>query len=95
MYNFGNRLREEREKLDVNQKEFSIMMKITEVTQSNYENEKRIPDAAYLKKAAKAGIDVNYVVTGERCISEKKMLLIEELEKKLKEAMELLTSLKS
>ncbi len=47
-------------------------MEINDVTQSNYEKSKRTPDATYLNKAAKAGIDVNYVITGEKCISQEK-----------------------
>jgi len=95
MINFAKRLREERAKIYGHQKDFAQLMEISEVTQSNYENGKRIPDAEYLNKAAKAGIDVNYVITGEKCISQEKMEDLNEIEKKLSEALALLQNIKS
>ncbi|HCQ47505.1 MAG TPA: hypothetical protein DIW53_12295 [Achromobacter sp.] len=41
------------------------------VAQSNYENDKRNPDAAYLAGVAAAGADVLYIVTGARSVSPK------------------------
>lgn len=41
----------------------------TRQSQSLYEKGERMPDAAYLAAIAKAGIDVKYVITGDRGLS--------------------------
>lgn len=66
----GNRLREERKRIGLDQGPFGQIGGVQTVAQSNYENGKRMPDAAYLEKVAAAGVDVLYVLTGTRSLSE-------------------------
>ncbi|MDH1629301.1 helix-turn-helix domain-containing protein [Pseudomonas mosselii] len=62
----GDRLKEERERLGLNQTEFSALAGASKNSQYNYEKGERSPDANYLAAAATQGVDVLYVVTGER-----------------------------
>jgi transcriptional regulator with XRE-family HTH domain len=60
------RLREERERLGLSQTEFGQIGGVKKVAQINYEKGVRQPDAAYLAAIAAAGVDVLYVLTGQR-----------------------------
>lgn len=62
----GGRLREERERLLLNQSLFAARVGVSRMSQVNYESGKRSPDAVYLRAAYEAGIDVGYVITGKR-----------------------------
>ena len=62
----GDRLREERARLDRNQDEFAEIGGVQRRAQSNYERGERCPDADYLSRVAEAGVDVLYVLTGRR-----------------------------
>jgi transcriptional regulator with XRE-family HTH domain len=62
----GERLREERERLGLTQAELGEIAAVAKNTQHNYEKGVRSPDAAYLAAVAAAGVDVLYVVTGQR-----------------------------
>ncbi|MFG0460786.1 helix-turn-helix domain-containing protein [Pseudomonas sp. yb_1] len=62
----GERLKEERERLGLNQTEFAALAGASKNSQYNYEKGERSPDANYLAAAAKQGVDVLYVVTGVR-----------------------------
>lgn len=62
----GQRLREERERLGLNQVDFGAVGGVKKVAQINYEKGERQPDAAYLSAVAAAGVDVLYVLTGVR-----------------------------
>lgn len=62
----GDRLRLERERLGMSQTALGDLAKVGRKTQFNYESGDRFPDAAYLAAVAAAGVDVRYVVTGER-----------------------------
>ncbi|WP_010226708.1 helix-turn-helix domain-containing protein [Pseudomonas donghuensis] len=64
--NIGERLREERARLGFNQAEFAAFAGVAKTSQFNYEKGERSPDAAYLAAVAVKGVDVLYVVTGER-----------------------------
>jgi len=66
LLNIGERLREERARLGLNQGDFAAVAKVSKTTQFNYEKGERSPDAAYLEAVAAAGVDVLYVVTGFR-----------------------------
>lgn len=66
MVNFGDRLQEERLKLNLNQEEFGKIGGVTKKTQHLYENNSRTPDANYLALIEKYGVDVMYVLTGVR-----------------------------
>lgn len=65
MTDFGTRLRDERIKLGLSQTEFGGHGGVRKNTQSKYETNERSPDALYLAKVAKIGVDVQYVLTGE------------------------------
>lgn len=62
----GKRLKEERLRLHLNQDDFSQEAGITRKTLFGYETGARAPDAGSLSVWAKMGLDVAYVVTGER-----------------------------
>lgn len=62
----GDRLKEERLRLGLNQSDFAALAQVAKNSQLNYEKGERSPDAAYLAAVAAAGVDVLYVVTGER-----------------------------
>ena len=64
----GDRLKEERERLRLNQTDFAALAGASKNSQYNYEKGERSPDANYLAAAAKCGVDVLYVVTGTRQI---------------------------
>jgi len=63
---FGARLAEERKRLGLKQAEFAALVGTDVPKQSLYENDRRSLRAAYLAKAAAAGVDVLYVLTGQR-----------------------------
>lgn len=62
----GERLREERERLKLTQPAIAEAAGTTKQTQHAYETNRTPPKASYLSKVASLGIDVAYVVTGER-----------------------------
>lgn len=62
----GARIREERELKGLSKTAFAKLLGIHRNTQGNYESGEREPDAAYLANAAKADVDIGYVLTGER-----------------------------
>ena len=66
MLNFGERLKEERVRLGYNQADFAAVAGVAKTSQFNYEKGERCPDTAYLAAVAAIGLDVLYVVTGER-----------------------------
>ncbi|WP_150805588.1 helix-turn-helix domain-containing protein [Pseudomonas fluorescens] len=62
----GQRLREERKRLEFSQHALANLCDVAENAQGNYENGKRRPTATYLSLASGAGIDVVFVLTGTR-----------------------------
>jgi transcriptional regulator with XRE-family HTH domain len=62
----GQRLREERERLGLSQAAMATSTEVDRKTQLNYESGEREPKAEYLARAAKLGVDVQYVVTSVR-----------------------------
>ena len=62
----AERLREARENLGFSQEAMGAIGGVTKLTQFNYEAGKRCPDANYLAALAKVGVDVLYLVTGQR-----------------------------
>lgn len=62
----GERLRVEREKLGLSQEAFGKAGGVGRKTQFNYESGERAPDALYLSLLAELGVDVHFVLTGER-----------------------------
>ena len=62
----GARLREERERLGLNQEGFGQLGGVRKQAQLLYEKEERKPDSDYLSAIAEGGADVLYVLTGQR-----------------------------
>ncbi|WP_121863194.1 helix-turn-helix transcriptional regulator [Burkholderia sp. Nafp2/4-1b] len=68
MGSLGERLREERIRIGLSQKEFGAIAGMTKQTQFNYEAGTRSPDVIYLMALRSVGIDLWYVLTGERSL---------------------------
>jgi len=66
MSSFGDRLREERERLGLSQTVFAERAGTTRKTQFNYETDARRPDADYIALILAMGVDVAFVLTGTR-----------------------------
>lgn len=66
MSGIGERLREERERLRLSQAAFGEIGGVKANAQGKYESSERFPGADYLEAVAAQGVDVLYVVTGER-----------------------------
>ena len=64
--NIGERLREERVRLGFNQADFAAIAGVAKTSQFNYEKGDRSPDADYLAAVAGRGVDIFYVVVGQR-----------------------------
>lgn len=62
----GERLKEERRRVGLTQAELAAAGNVIIRTQINYEQGKRVPDAEYLAGIMGAGIDVLYVISGQR-----------------------------
>ena len=62
----GERLREEREKLGMNQTDFGLAAGVSRGTQKAYELESSSPDVRYLCTLQGIGVDVIYILTGNR-----------------------------
>jgi transcriptional regulator with XRE-family HTH domain len=64
----GERLREERVRLDLSQEDLAQAGGVNRNTQGSYERGARNPDTAYLAGVAALGIDTVYVLAGERLL---------------------------
>ena len=62
----GDRIKQERERLGLSQDEFSKYGKVTRKSQFNYESEERMPDASYLEGISQVGVDIQFIITGQR-----------------------------
>jgi transcriptional regulator with XRE-family HTH domain len=62
----ANRLRAERERLGLTQREIAIKTNITEKSQASYESGKTTPNGDYLAIVAEMGMDIQYIVTGRK-----------------------------
>lgn len=67
---FCERLKEERLSKGLNQDDFSAVGEVTKRSQINYEKGDRVPDSDYLMNLLKIGVDVNYILTGNRNVSD-------------------------
>jgi len=63
---FGSRLREERIRLGLTQEALGKIGGVRKQAQLHYEKDERKPDSDYLAAVAEAGVDILYLVTGER-----------------------------
>jgi probable transcriptional regulator len=64
----GQRLREEREKIGLNQTAMGAVGGVRKQAQLKYENNESYPNAEYLAAVAKIGVDIQYVVLGIRSV---------------------------
>ncbi|MCU9949870.1 helix-turn-helix domain-containing protein [Pseudomonas sp. PDM13] len=82
---FGRRLKFERLRIKLSQRELSEAIGITPNTQRAYEREKDTIDLFYLKKAESIGIDVMYVLSGRNeqlnCLQPEEQELLHEYRK--------------
>lgn len=65
----GQRLKEERKRFGYNQTDFAVMAGVQISAQTNYENDRRLPDASYLAAIAAMGVDVLYILTEQRSVT--------------------------
>lgn len=66
MDNIAGRLKAERERLGLTQEGLALAMGCGKRALANYESGERSPDAAQLSGAANVGVDVLFVITGQR-----------------------------
>ena len=64
----GNRIKEERDRLGFSQMAFAGVAEATRNSQLNWEKGTAFPNAAVLAAWSKIGVDVLYIVTGERSV---------------------------
>ena len=62
----GKRLRDERKRLKLNQTDFGLQAGISINTQKAYELETSSPTLRYLEAIEKMGVDLAYLITGQR-----------------------------
>ena len=62
----GERLREERERLGLNQTEFGTLLGVSRGTQKNYELGANSLDLRYVAALEECGVDAAFVLTGRR-----------------------------
>lgn len=65
MPNVGERLKRERERLDLTQRQVSELAGITQTTYSRYENGERVPTLEAVFGFHQLGMDVVYLLTGQ------------------------------
>ena len=63
---FAQRLREERERMELSQEDFAAMGGVKKNAQHNYEKAARMPDVQYLISLAAHQVDVVFILTGRR-----------------------------
>ena len=61
----GERLKNERQRLGMNQDDFAAVGGVKKRAQISYEKEERSPDAAYLAALLEIGVDIWYVLSGQ------------------------------
>ncbi|MDZ4036170.1 helix-turn-helix transcriptional regulator [Burkholderia gladioli pv. alliicola] len=66
MTSIGHRLRTERLRLGLNQEEFAAVGRVGRRTQAAYEAGERVPDASYLLAVSNIGVDIHFVLRGDR-----------------------------
>lgn len=66
MKGIGLRLRQERNRLKLSQSALGAIGGVETNAQGNYENGTRSPKADYLLRIAESGVDLNYVMSGNR-----------------------------
>jgi transcriptional regulator with XRE-family HTH domain len=64
MIDIGSRLRQERKRLGLSQREMGQLGGVAANAQGKYESGERVPKADYLAALANSGVDILYVLTG-------------------------------
>jgi len=62
----GTRLREQRNQLGLSQTDLGAIAQVTKQTVYAWENDRTMPKAGELVRLAAAGVDVTYVLSGQR-----------------------------
>lgn len=63
---FHERLKLERERLNISQTAFGESCGVRKQAQINYEKGERQPDSDYLQRAYELGVDIGYLFSGQR-----------------------------
>lgn len=63
---FGKRLREERDRIGLNQAQLGEIAGVTRLTQGQYEKESCSPTVRYLAAIGESGIDLHYLLFGTK-----------------------------
>lgn len=79
MNTIGERLKDERTRLGLSQSAFAEIGGVKKLAQINYEKGERFPDALYLSNLAKIGVDVLFIVTGQKVNESSHTLVPDEL----------------
>ena len=66
MGDIGSRLRQERKRMGLSQREIGQLGGVAANAQGKYESGERVPKADYLAALANSGVDVLFVLTGRR-----------------------------
>lgn len=69
MSDIATRLREERKRLGLSQREMGCMGGVAANAQGKYESGERVPKADYLAAVANVGVDILYVLTDRRAVA--------------------------
>lgn len=72
----GERLKLERQRLNLSQADFGARVGVSKTSQFNYESGERTPDAQYLTTAHELGVDVLYVLTGQSLATRDDFVLV-------------------
>lgn len=75
MNTFFTRLTDERKRLGLNQTEFAQFGGVQKRAQISYEKGERFPDVEYLYGISKIGVDIVYVLNGQRQADDKKFVV--------------------
>lgn len=76
----GARLQSERKRLNLNQEQFANIVGVSKRTLASYEAGAREAGAQLLSLAASAGVDVLFVITGQRLPVAERVLAEDEME---------------
>jgi len=76
----GERLREERERLGLNQTDFGVLLGVSRGTQKNYELGANSLDLRYVSALEECGADAAFVLTGRRSTPLGQMFTADEVE---------------
>ena len=64
IFEFGTRLRQERERLGMSPHDFAMLGEVNRVTQMRYEAEANSPTVEYMHKIGRHGVNTHFILTG-------------------------------